>query len=203
MRVKLIALPPALALLLGAAAASTAPPPQSPIDNVETTESRVEPATGVSLGSFKVTFESTTFTDLARLGDAPIAQMGDAGEFVMWVCFTLSRDRQRLWFTSSELGGRKYVTGAIAQVLPADASASPDCPELPTQFRPVRLDSGAWLGTTLENLQQQFGPPWKTGSTAQFAYLGKDREYDVMSTLVVELEDQRVVALYANHSTTN
>ena len=196
-------LPLAILGSLAAAAAHAVPPPRSPIESVETIRSGVEPAAGLVLGSFAIVFESTTFADVARLGHAPIEQAGDAGGFVMWVCFTLSTERQRIWLTSGPLGGRKYVTGSVAQVLPPGTTATPDCPELPTEFRGVQLDSDVWLGSALEELQRRFGPSAQTGSIAYFAYLGKDRDYDVLSTLVVQLEDQRVVALYANRVTTN
>ena len=184
-------------------AVAGSPPPELPDIDIKNTQSNVQPATGLTLGTFKVTFETTTFANIANVSPAPLGQQGDAGGFVMWVCFTLTEERQRVWLTSSELGGQKVINGASAQVLVQGAAPTSDCPELPSQFKPVQLDSGVWLGSSIDELQRKLGPPTTGDRVAYFAHLAKDRDNDVMSTLVVRLKDQRVEMLQAGHTTTN
>ena len=184
--------------------ASSSPPPTLPFDTIGETRASVQPVTFLTLGATQIKFESSTFADVAKFSAAPIGQRGDASEFEMWICFTLSDVKQRLWLTSSELGGRKFIDGAVAARLPNRAHATTDCPELPKAFRPAHLDNGVWLGTSVDSLTQLFGPPSVgPGGWLSFAYLGKDGEYDVGSSLLVRVSNKRVVALLASHTTTN
>ncbi len=184
--------------------AAVAPPTISTPDALRETNVTVQPATTVSLGAAQIIFESSTFADIARFGSAPIGQRGDASEFVMWECFTLSQERQRLWLTSSELGGRKFIDGAVAELIANEIPASPACPELPGKFRPVHLDFGVWLGTSIEELKRHFGRPTSNpDGTLYFSYVGTKAEYDVLSTLIVRVKNKRVVAIHASHTTTN
>jgi hypothetical protein len=196
----------ALAVIVVAAAASAAvaPPTVPSLASLKEIRIGVQPATGVSLGAVNLTFESSTFGDASELGPAPVGHKGDASESVMWVCYTLPQEMQRLWLTSSELGGRTYIDGLVAEVIPGGTPTPDDCPELPKRFRHIHMDHGVWLGTPIGALKRQFGQPTNIhNGTLEFTYSGKSGEYDVESTLIVRLIGNRVVALHASHSTTN
>ena len=123
----------------------------------------------------------------------------------MWVCYTLPEARQRLWLTSSEIGGRQYINGATAEVV-TDLSVrvTPDCPALPPRYRPVRFDSDLWLGDRSARLAKRLGQPTDIyGPVRLYAYEKPQSRFDVSSILAVRLNGGRIVALYASHLTTN
>jgi len=193
-----------IVVVMRSAVAAVPPPMISTLDTLNGTRAPVQPATSLSLGSTNVAFETSTFADISIIGSAPIGQHGDAAGFEMWVCYTLSNEKQRLWLTSGELGGHEYIDGAVAQLLPSGTPATTDCPELPSRYRPVHLDFGVWIGTLIQELTRHFGQPTQCrDGSLYFAYSGKDGEYDVTDTLIVRLVNNRVVALRANHITTN
>jgi hypothetical protein len=193
------------AIVATAAAAADVPPPTIPsVESLRETRVNVQPATTISLGAVNIALESSTFGDASELGAAPLGHSGDAGEFAMWVCFTLSHEKQRLWLTSSELGGRTYIDGLVAEIIPSGTPPTDSCPELPKRFRPIHLDFGVWLGTSIEALKRHFGrPTLNRDHSIEFAYVGKRGEYDVTSTLIVRLANNRIATLHASHTTTN
>ncbi len=193
------------AILVMRQAVADVPPPTIPsLESLKETRVSVQPATSVSLGKLSISLESSTFADASVLGPAPVGQRGDASAFVMWVCFTLPQEVQRLWLTSSELGGRKYIDSLVAKVIPSGTPATDDCPELPKRFRRIHIDHGVWLGTSLDALKRQFGSPTQNGDgTLNFTYIGTRGEFDVASILIVRLIDNKVVTLHASHTTTN
>ena len=193
----------AVSILAGSAMAAE-PPPISTLDSITGASAPVQPATALSLGSLQVTLEKSTFSDIAEIAPAPPGQHGDAAGFEMWVCFTITGTRQRLWLTSDEIGGHKYINGVVAELIRNGIRATSDCPALPKTYLPAHLDFGVWLGTSINELEKHLGAPtWTQDGALYFAYIGKDSEYDVTNTLIVRLDKGKVVALRALHITTN
>ena len=193
-----------MALMLLRSAMAAAPPTMSTLDSITGARAPVQPATTLSLGPLHVDFERSTFSDIAIIGPAPLGQHGDAAGFERWVCFTVTTQKQRIWLTSNELGGHEYINGVVAQLIPNGMPATADCPELPQKYIPAHLDFDFWLGTSIDKLKHRFGAPTQSeDGSLYFAYIGKDREYDVTNTLAVRLDKGRVVALRAIHITTN
>jgi hypothetical protein len=197
----------AIALLVAGAARgeSALPPPTWPVPDIKPTGTHIQPVTGVTLDSFHITLEKTTFNDvLGALGRAPIQHQGDAGEFLMWVCYTLPDIHARIWFTSSELGGQKYIDGMVAkQLRPTEAKTSL-CPVAIRQITVVSIDNGIWLGKDIKKIKRILGTANKaTASVIYYTYEGKDGEFDVDSVLALKIHKDRVTELHANHTTTN
>lgn len=186
------------------AEAATPPPPMGPDDVAGFHRATVQPVMSIWFGKVQVVLESTAFSDVEQLGFSPIGQHGDAGGFEMWRCYTLTDLGQRVWLTSSELGGHKYITGVVAVVLRSPASASNDCPPMATEFRPVHLDSGVWLGATLGSLSGMVEEALHPGAeTLGLYYEGKAGAYDVGSSLFLKFRDDKIVGLDAHRTTTN
>jgi len=185
--------------------ASSAPPPSWPVPDIKTSSISTQPVTGVTLGSFEVVFERTTFKDVVgALGEAPIQQQGDAGEFQMWVCYTLVASHARVWLTSSELGGQKYIDGMVALRISSDVKSSPECPDLGSQHALAAIDRGIWLGTPLQKVKAILGRPNKSPKAViYYSYAGKDGTFDVNSTLALRMRNNIVTELHAMHSATN
>ena len=181
------------------------PPPTWPVPNIKSSGTQVQPVTGVTLGAFHVTFEKTTFKDiLGALGTAPIGQQGDAGEFLMWVCYTVSAANTRIWLTSSELGGQKYIDGMIAKKVQLSETGNHSCPALSNQVAVVSIDNGISIGESVEKIKAILGTPNKApASVVYYLYEGKNGQFDITSVLALKVYKKRVIELHANHSTTN
>jgi len=194
----------ALNLVFGIAnASSPIPPPNWPVPDIKLSPLADQPVTSIVIGSFGIKPGQTTFNDVAsRLGVAPIGQRGDAGEFQMWVCYTLSAVHARLWLTSSELGGREYIDGFVVKNEP-QAAVEAGCPTIAGAASVVATDQGIGLGSAESSITAALGKPNETpDSVIYYAYLGKDGEYDVSSVLALKIQNGAVVELYATHSTT-
>jgi len=181
------------------------PPPTWPASDIKPIGTDIQPATGVTLDSFHVTFEKTTFHDvLGALGAAPVQHQGDAGEFLMWVCYTLPDVHARVWLTSSELGGHKYIDGMVAKQLESTDTKTSLCPVATRQIAVVSLDHGIWLGSSVEKIKNILGiANGAPASVISYTYQGKDGEFDVDSFLALKMRKNQVTELYASHTTTN
>lgn len=193
-------------LVAGAAQGeSSLPPPAWPVPDIKSSGTRIQPVTGITLGSFHVTFEKTTFNDiLGALGKAPIGQQGDAGEFLMWVCYTVPVAHVRIWLTSSELGGQEYIDGIVAKQLERAETENSLCPIPANKAAVASIDNGIWLGESVERIKSILGAPNRaSASVIYYLYEGKDGEFDISSILALRIHKNKVTELYANHSTTN
>lgn len=132
--------------------------PPWPLQTVRHSRARGPPVTGLTLGRFHVRFEKTTFSAVTRIAPAPVGTRGDAGGFQAWVRYTLPVGHQRLWLTSSELGGGRYINGAVAIRFVQPRRTSAQCPELPARYRPVHLDGGLWLGASVATIERRCAP---------------------------------------------
>lgn len=138
-------------------------PPNIPVEpaSVHATLQR-PPSLGVSLGSLHVRFEETTLEDVRRqIGVGSIVHRGDAGDSLSWLCYTIPDGKQsvRLWMTSGELQGNKYVGGITAEVSAAGTQPVASCPLLPAGFRQIALDQSLWIGAPDAHVRAVFGKP--------------------------------------------
>ena len=196
----------ALTLVFGVAhAAEPIPPPAWPVPDIKPSPLPHQPVTGITIGRFAIKLEQTTFKDVtSHLGSAPIGQRGDAGEFQMWVCYSLPEAHARVWLTSSELGGREYIDGFVARREPRNVVAEAECPAIIGVSSIVVADRGIGLGSSENSIIATLGKPSVApNSVIYYAYLGKDGEYDVSSVLALKINKGEVIEIHATHSTTN
>lgn len=188
-----------------ARADNSIPPPSWPVPDIRPSGTTTQPATGVTVGAFHVTFEKTTFKDiLAALGPAPVGRQGDAGEFQMWVCYTIPAARARLWLTSSELGGQEYIDGMVAKQLTGAQSQNSSCPVPIGETAIVSIDNGIWLGASVNKIKDILGTPNNgPASVIYYLYEGKDGEFDISSILALKINRGIVIELHANYTATN
>ena len=197
------------ALLLAGATAAFAdpvvPPPAWPAvkDNPVTLAS--DPVRPLMLGTLRVSLDGSTLADTRTAIGAGVAQrQGKGTDSLDWLCYTVSDAApvQRLWLTSSELS-RGRIDAVVAAELPAGAAASPQCPDLPARFKPVRFDDGLWLGTPSVELRKALGIPAKTGPHFSSLFQGQTGNLQMVSSTVIEFKGPRAVSLYVAHSTQN
>ena len=182
------------------------PPPKWAEGLILSETAKVDPVSPLTMGSKVIVLEKTPLAEvLSAVGSGEIHTQGDAGEFVAWLCYTVTspETKQRLWLTSSELGGGTIIDGMSATEIPATTTPNNKCPELPGKFQPLHLGKNVWLGATASELQRKLGTTKKTGNLLLYIYSGKQNEYDVMGTLAIEISHSRAVAIHAVHSTTN
>lgn len=193
----------------GAAEISVVPPPNRPdMDRLKWSQTS-PPVTGVMVGELEVTFERTTLSEVREsVGVGVIQHRGDAGDSEAWLCYTLSSAGQteRLWISSSELGGSERVVGNFYAVIEDQAQSSANCPELPERFRPVSLDNSLWLDSSVSLLEERLGKPSAQNEGWWFyLYSGKvqSSSFDLTSTFAVHISNGKITRLYASQTTTN
>jgi hypothetical protein len=187
------------------ASESTLPPPDSwPGDiGIKTTSTR-EPVQSIRIGDKFARLEISTFDDIAHaLGPAPLFTRGDAAGFEMWICYTLPLLHARVWFTSSELGGRKYINGASLLAIDAGEIAHENCPTPVSPVPKLTTDRGMRLGMPMSDAVRLLGKPIFIGpNIAYWASLNSTAKLDVSSTLLVRIEKGEVVQITADHTST-
>lgn len=138
-------------------------PPDIPVEpaNVQATLKHA-PSLGMAFGPLRVRFEETTLEDVRRqLGVGTVAHRGDAGDSLAWLCYTIPDNKQpvRLWLTSGELQGNKYIGGVTAEIGAAGTKPVEQCPALPVRFRQVALDQSLWVGLPDAKVHETLGQP--------------------------------------------
>jgi hypothetical protein len=118
--------------------------------------------------------------------------------------FVREHDRPvRIWLTSiPAVEDLHVVTGFYVAYENEAKKGLHQCPELPAEMQPVRLDTKVWLGATAAHLKESFGKPvavWNdlwvyrtSGTTPAGA-----QDASVVTTLVARVRNGKVVALYA------
>lgn len=130
-------------LLQASAQDSYSPPTDGPaavVDWPATLSS--PPSTGITLDSLRIDFERTSLSDVRNaVGVGHISRQGDAGDSVTWLCYTLpaAQGASRLWLTSGEMGGGRYITEVSIRMSNA-FTPRPACPLLPKRFRAIEFD---------------------------------------------------------------
>ncbi|HEY9025422.1 MAG TPA: hypothetical protein VIP05_14060 [Burkholderiaceae bacterium] len=195
-------------LLLGATAAfaeSVVPPPAWPAVKDTPVPLAADPVRPLMLGTLRVSLDSTTLADARKAIGAGVPQrQGKGTDSLDWLCYTVSdaAPAQRLWLTSSELS-RGRIDAVVATDLAAGAAATPECPDLPPRFKPVRFDDGLWLGTPSSELRKSLGIPARTGPHFSSLFQGQTGNLQMVSSTVIEFRGPRAVSLYVAHSTQN
>ena len=196
-------------LLLGAATAfaeTVVPPPAWPATKDNPVALAADPVRPLMMGSLRVTLDAATLADIRKtIGTGVSQRQGKGTDALDWLCYTLSDSApaQRLWFTSSELS-RGRIDAVVAADLPAGAAAaSPECPDLPAKFKPVRFDDGLWLGGLSPELRKALGIGAKSGPYFSSLFQGQAGNLQMVSSTVIEFKGSRAVSLYVAHSTQN
>jgi hypothetical protein len=196
-------------LLLASATAAFAdpvvPPPAWPAVKDSPVTLAADPVRPLLMGALRVLLDGSTLVDTRKAIGAGVAQrQGKGTDALDWLCYTVSDAApvQRLWLTSSELS-RGRIDAVVAAELPAGAAASPECPDLPPRYKPVRFDDGLWLGTPSAELRRSLGIPAKTGPHFSSLFQGQTGNLQMVSSTVIEFKGPRAVSLYVAHSTQN
>lgn len=187
-------------------AAETAPsPPPWPVAKESPVTLGTDPVRPLLLGSLRVTLDGSTLADTRlAIGLGTSQRQGKGTDALDWLCYTLpdAAAAQRLWLTSSELS-RGRIDAVVAADLPAGATATPECPDLPARFRPVRFDDGLWLGGLSAELRKALGIPAKSGPLFSSLFQGQSGNMQMVSSTVIEFRAGRAVSLHVAHSSQN
>ena len=195
-------------LLLGATTAfadTLVPPPAWPSIKDSPIALAADPVRPLLLGALRVTLDGSSLADTRQAIGAGVSQrQGKGTDSLDWLCYTLSdaAPMQRLWLTSSELS-RGRIDAVVAADLPAGTAATPQCPDLPPKFKPVRFDDGLWLGGLSPELRKALGIPAKTGPNFSSLFQGQAGNMQMVSSTVIEFRGARAVSLHVAHSSQN
>jgi len=197
------------ALLLASATAAFAetvvPPPAWPVAKDSPVTLAADPVRPLLMGVLRVLLDGSTLADTRNAIGAGTAQrQGKGTDALDWLCYTVSDAApvQRVWLTSSELS-RGRIDAVVATELPPGAPPSPQCPDLPARFKPVRFDDGLWLGSPSPELRKSLGIFVKNGSHFSSLFQGQTGNLQMVSSTVIEFKGARAVSLYVAHSTQN
>jgi len=195
-------------LLLGATAAladTVVPPPAWPAIKDSPVALATDPVRPLLLGALRVTLDASPLADVRQAIGAGVSQrQGKGTDALDWLCYTVSdaATLQRLWLTSSELA-RGRIDAVVATDLPPGTAPTPQCPDLPAKFKPVRFDDGLWLGGVSPELRKALGIPARNGPNFSSLFQGQTGNLQMVSSTVIEFRGGRAVSLYVAHSTQN
>lgn len=189
------------------------PPPTQPFTAMSWPAlSENKPTIGLDMGAFRIEFEKTTLAmaiDAAGVGK--IEQHGDAGEHILWVCYTLATPKQdeRVWLISSEeMGGPKHAITAVSAQILLSKEKNDDCPSLPLVMQPVSFNNGIWLGEKQSNAIKILGKPsHQDKSWTIFDFKGtiagtcEPDGYDVMNWFLFNTQNGRLKTILAGQVT--
>ena len=193
---------------LGAARAADAPvspPPAWPVAKDPAVTPTADPVRPLLMGSLRVILDGSTLAATREaIGAGASQRQGKGTDALDWLCYTVADAApvQRLWLTSSELS-RGRIDAVVATDLPAGAGPTPQCPDLPARFKPVRFDDGLWLGAMNGELRKALGVPAKPGPIFSSLFQGQAGSLAMVSSTVLELRAGRVESLHVAHSSQN
>ncbi len=195
-------------LLLGATTAfsqTSVAPPAWPATTDSPVTLAADPVRPLLMGTLRVTLDGSTLADTRLAIGAGVSQrQGKGTDALDWLCYTVSdtTPMQRVWLTSSELS-RGRIDAVVAADLPNGAAPSPQCPDLPARFKPVRFDDGLWLGGVSNELRKALGIPARTGPHFSSLFQGQTGNLTMVSSTVIEFRAGRAVSLHVAHSSQN
>ena len=198
------------ALLLASATAAFAadtvmPPPAWPAIQDSPVNVSADPVRPLLMGALRITLDGSTLADTRQAIGAGIPQrQGKGTDALDWLCYTVSdtAPMQRVWLTSSELS-RGRIDAVVAADMPAGTAATPQCPDLPPKFKPVRFDDGLWLGGMSAELRKVLGVPARPGASFSSLFQSQVGNLQMVSSTVIEFRAGRAVSLHVAHSTQN
>ncbi len=174
---------------------------------------KTDPLTSMRMGTFEVKFEETTLgAVINEVGVGSIQLTRETGESQYYLCYSLPDQHQRIWLISNgEMGGPDHALTqvyAVSTIKPIRKNVA--CPQIPSGFQSISMKFG-WLGTTHKKLLTSLGKPSgskdgrliflyegeKTG-----IYQGKSVEFDVITYIEAQINDNKISSLYISHVTT-
>jgi hypothetical protein len=162
------------------------------------------PVVPLHLGALVVVLEKTTLAEVQQAaGVGEVHHHGDASEALHWLCYSLPATNDRVWFTSSEMGGGTVIDGVIAQRFADSLSTWAACPALPAALTPLRIGDGFVLGATPEQTQRTFGKPMPAGENWHYIHYGVDGDFEVTGEASVHFDGGRVSGVRLGQSTSN
>ncbi|MFZ1626056.1 MAG: hypothetical protein WAU48_14910 [Gammaproteobacteria bacterium] len=200
----------ATGVLLSLPAFAATPPPEIAFEMTWNATVQSKPATGLTMGLFKVTFEESTLDQVKNAALAGhIEHKGDAGESTYWLCYTnqTKNGTERIWIIAhGEMGGPDHAIGRVSAEPTAASGGTNDCPALPAKMQPVSLDNGLWLNTPETAVNKLGKPSNKSGAWRSYEHQGKvpgecEGGFDVLNWLQLKTSKGRVVTLHAGQVT--
>lgn len=176
---------------------------------------RSEPAAGFALGVFSARFEHTTLDEVRHaLHAGQIEQQGDAGGYILWLCYTNmhAAPAERIWIVSSgEMGGPDHTVQEIDIENAPSGGPSHDCPSLPKAMTPVIVGAGLEIGSPLSSVVLHLGQPsvaWRHWLSFDFerpsrgnCAAGNIMRFDLTNWLMLRSLHGRVESLFAGQVT--
>jgi hypothetical protein len=172
------------------------PPVLPSFDDVQAVPG-ASPFSGVTFGNLKIAFGQDSLR--ATLGTVKSGELASFYEKLKEdsICYYV-RERGksiRVWLASSPTSGNPdFVNGAYVAYEREARHSMPECPELPADLQPVRLDSKVWLGATQAQLTSTLG---KSAVVWNDLHVYRTTVDDVVWTLAARVRSGKVVALYA------
>ncbi len=179
-------------------------PPHWPVDPPLENTVQKAPIWPLRIGELSVVWDTTSLNEvMSAIGSGALATQGDAAESLSWLCYTISdtTPAQRLWLTSSEMGGGAVIDGFSA--IETDAQAEPLCPRLPQRFLPVRLANGLWIGTSTVQVGKALGEATLPGRVQRYVHTQHRGDQLVRAMVTVATENARLTAIHLNYSTSD
>jgi hypothetical protein len=180
-------------------------PPKWPTEVAFEPNTKRDPVGPFQLGHLKVVLEKTTLEEVKTIvGVGSIKRQGDASESIDWICYTATVPTlQRIWITSSELGGGSVVDGISAVDIEPSKSTDESCPELPSKFQPAQLSNGIWINSSDKLIRKNLGNHKIVNSILKYIYFGKQGEFDVTGAIAIRMQHGKVKEIHITHNTTN
>ncbi len=134
---------------------------------------------------------------VGRIRDIPGAT--EDAEREHWLCYTVVGDgqTQRLWLggSSASVNGPDLLGDYVVEALPAQATATPQCPRLPTHFAPLALDHGVQLDASAADLLATTPSLRHEGDAWVMATSYMNRHYVVFRLWAIRIVDGRIVGV--------
>jgi hypothetical protein len=174
-----------------------------------------EPTKGITLGKFRVQFETTTLSDVQHaVAAGAISQNSphNESEHMLWLCYTISKPgvTDRLWILSDpEMGGETHLVTQITVARIAASDVHSGCPSLPATMQPVSFDVPIWVGSSDAEVTVALGSPsHRHGAWTFFDFLTKTKGdgqceggYDLGNWLFTKSTHGHVALIFAGQVT--
>jgi hypothetical protein len=162
------------------------------------------PVVPLHLGALVVVLEKTTLADVQRAtGVGEVHHHGDASESLHWLCYSLPATNDRVWLSSSEMGGGTVIDEVLAQRYGDGLPRLAACPALPEALASLRFGDDFALGATPEQAQRTFGKPKPAAEDWHYIYDGGDGQFMVSGEASVHFTAGRVSGVRLSQGTSN